>query len=72
MRRTGGALALTRRTGGFGANEARETRSRPHTSPCIHKAVHTQGGAHKRRSVATAGVLLFKGPQARRCIHKAV
>ena len=26
------------------------------------KAVHTQGGAHKRRSVATARVLLFKGP----------
>ena len=25
------------------------------------KAVHTQGGAHTRRSVATAGVLLFKG-----------
>ena len=24
-------------------------------------AVHTQGGAHTRRSVATAGVLLFKG-----------
>ena len=26
------------------------------------KAVRTQGGAHKRRFVATAGVLLFKGP----------
>ena len=26
-----------------------------------HKAVHTQGSAHTRRSVATAGVLLFKG-----------
>ena len=26
-----------------------------------HKAVHTQGGAHTRRSVATAGVLSFKG-----------
>ena len=25
------------------------------------KAVHTQGGAHKRWSVATAGVLLFMG-----------
>ena len=36
------------------------------------KAVHTQGGAHKRRSVATAGVLSFKGPQARRHTHKAV
>ena len=35
---------------------------------CTQKAVHTQGGTHKRRSVATAGVLLFKGPQARRCI----
>ena len=28
---------------------------------CTHKAVHTQGGAHTRRSVTTAGVLLFKG-----------
>ena len=36
------------------------------------KAVHTEGGAHKRRSVATAGVMLFKGPQARRCTQKAV
>ena len=26
-----------------------------------HNAVHTQGGAHTRRSVAAAGVLLFKG-----------
>ena len=25
------------------------------------KAVHTQGGAHTRQSVATGGVLLFKG-----------
>ena len=38
-----------------------------HTSWCIHKAVHTQAGGHKRRCVATAAVLLFKGPQARRC-----
>ena len=30
---------------------------------CTHRAVHTQGGAHTRRSVATAGVLLFKGVQ---------
>ena len=34
--------------------------------------MYTQGGAHKRRSIATAGVLLFKGPQARRYTHKAV
>ena len=27
---------------------------------------------NKRRPVVTAGVLLFKGPQARRCTHKAV
>ena len=27
---------------------------------CTQRAVHAQGGAHKRRSVATAGVLLFK------------
>ena len=32
-----------------------------HTRRCIHKAVHTQGGAHRRRSVATVGVLLFRG-----------
>ena len=30
------------------------------------KVVHTQGGTPKRRSVATAGVMLLKGPQARR------
>ena len=34
--------------------------------------MHTQGGTHKRRLVATAGVLLFEGPQARRCTQKAV
>ena len=28
---------------------------------CTHKAVHTPGGANTRQSVATAGVLLFKG-----------
>ena len=33
----------------------------PQARRCTHKAVHTQGGAHKRRSVATAGVMLFKG-----------
>ena len=32
-----------------------------HTRLCIHKAVHTQGGAHTRWSMATAGVLLFNG-----------
>ena len=31
----------------------------PHTRRCIHKVVHTQGGAHRRRPMATAGVLLF-------------
>ena len=50
----------------------------PYTRQCIHKAVHTQGGAHTRWSVATARVLLLKGgagvgrPHTRRCIHKAV
>ena len=43
-----------------------------HTRRCTQRAVHTQGGAHKRRSVATAGVLLFKGPRARWHTHKAV
>ena len=33
--------------------------------------MHTQGGTPKRWFVATAGVMLFKGPQARRCTHKA-
>ena len=44
-----------------------------------HKADHTkgglwlptQGGTHKRRSVATARVMLSEGPKARRCTHKA-
>ena len=35
------------------------------------KAVHTQGGTHKRRSVATARVMLLKGPQAGRYTQKA-
>ena len=35
-------------------------------------AAYTQGGAQKRRSVATTGFLLLKGPQARRCRFKAV
>ena len=30
------------------------------------KVLHTEGSAHTRWSVATAGVMLFKGPQARR------
>ena len=38
-----------------------------HTRPCTHKC-----GTHKGRSVATAGVVLFKGPQARRYTHKVV
>ena len=33
----------------------------PQARRYTQKAVHTQGGAHKRRSVATAGVMLFKG-----------
>ena len=33
----------------------------PQARQYTQKAVHTQGGAHKRRSVATAGVMLFKG-----------
>ena len=37
-----------------------------------HKAVHPQGGAHKRRSVATARVLLFKGRAgAGSCIERS-
>ena len=37
---------------------------------CAHKAVHTQGGAHTRRSVATARVLLFKvGVGAGPCVE---
>ena len=38
-----------------------------HKTRCLHKAVHT-----KRRSVATAGVMLFKGPQARWYTQNAV
>ena len=36
------------------------------------KAVHTEGGAHNRRYVVTAGVMLLEGPQARRYTQKAV
>ena len=43
-----------------------------HTRRCIHKLVHTQDGAPTRQSVATARVMLFKGPQARRYTHNAV
>ena len=49
--------------GGFGGS---------HTRQCTQRAVHAQGGAHKRRPVATVGVLLFKGPRARRYTQKAV
>ena len=34
--------------------------------------MHTERGAHKRLSVATAGVMLFRGPLARCCTQKAV
>ena len=34
--------------------------------------MHTQGVTHKRRYVATAGVMLFEGPQAGRYTQKAV
>ena len=54
--------------GGAGVSPAssEESRSRgrfgnPHTRRCRCNAVHTQRGAHKRRSVATAEVLLLKG-----------
>ena len=44
----------------------------PQARRYTQKAVHTQGGTHKRRSVATARVTLLKGPQARRYTQKAV
>ena len=44
----------------------------PQARRYTQKAVHTEGGAHKRRSVATARVMLLKGPQARRYTQKAV
>ena len=34
--------------------------------------MHIERGAHKRRPVATAGVMLFQGPHARRYTQKAV
>ena len=37
-----------------------------HRRRCTYKAEQTKGGTHKRRPVATAGVMLLKGPQARR------
>ena len=36
------------------------------------KVVHIERTTHKRRPVATAGVMLFQGPQARRYTQKAV
>ena len=33
----------------------------PQARRYTQKAVHTQHGTHKRRSVATAGVMLFRG-----------
>ena len=42
---------VSRSKGRFGSPRARR---------CMHQVVHTQGGAHTRRSVATARVLLFK------------
>ena len=47
----GGVGALTRRTGGGVGTHA--TRS-PHTSPCIHKAVHIQARAYTRRCTQKA------------------
>ena len=57
-----------------------------YTRRCTYKAVHNESLAHKRRSVATAGVLLLRGgagvspasseasrsPHTRPCIKKAV
>ena len=34
--------------------------------------MHTQGGTHKRRHVATAGVTFVEGPHASRLTQKAV
>ena len=44
----------------------------PQARRYTQKALHTQDGTHKRRFVATAGVILFKGPQAKRYTKKAV
>ena len=43
----------------------------PQARRYTQKAVHTQGGTHKRRYVAAA-VMLLKEPQARRYMHNAV
>ena len=44
----------------------------PQARRYTQNAVHTQGGAHKRRSIATAGVMLLRGAQARRYTQNAV
>ena len=44
----------------------------PHARRYTQNAVPTQGGAHKRWSIAIAGVMLFKGPQARWYTQNAV
>ena len=43
------------------ASSRRGLVSVPQPRRYTHDAVHTQGGARKRRSVATAGVVLLKG-----------
>ena len=68
------------------ASRSPHTQGGAYTRQCTYKAVYTQGDAHKRRSVATTRVFLFKGgagespasteascsARTRRCIHKAV
>ena len=59
-----------------------QTVGQPASRPGVHldarlaelaeTAVHTQGGAHTRRSVATVGVLLLKGGMgARPCVESS-
>ena len=56
---------VSRSRGWFGGPQARQY---------THKAVHTQCGAHAKRSVATVGVLVFKGggPRVERSEPKEV
>ena len=82
-RRTGGTLGggsarpvRFRRGGSAVVSAGRLGRRRSHVvdgaTGRAGKAVRTQGSAHRGRFMATAGVMLFRGPQARRYTHNAV
>ena len=69
---TAGLKGLIERLIEGALGKAVHTKGGAHTRRYTLKAVHAQGGTHKRQFVATAGVMLLKGPQARRYTQQAV